>query len=347
MKVLAVDDDPICLELLRETLESEGHDVTTVEDGEEALSLLRSGDTRVLITDWEMPGLNGPALCQAIREVDFGRYIFIIMLTSHSSHEDLIEGLRSGADDFLSKPFDPIELSVRLSVANRVSALETRDLMIFTLAKLAESRDPETGQHLERVRLYCRMLADELIQRNYNDGALTPEFSKLIFMTSPLHDIGKVGIPDAVLLKPGKLTDEEFNIMRQHSRIGAETLDAALRRAPGAQFLLMARDIAATHHERFDGTGYPNGISGTDIPLSGRIMAIADVYDALRSKRVYKAAMPHEKAASIIREGRGTHFDPDLVDAFNALEAQFADVSECLSNEGDDLPVLELETAAY
>ena len=201
-----------------------------------------------------------------------------------------------------------------------------RNLTIFAMAKLAESRDPETGEHLERVCAYSRALAFELAKCRKHAGRIDEDFLSLIHSTSPLHDIGKVGIPDRVLLKPGRLAPDEFEIMKEHSAKGAKTLELALQRYPSADFLRMARDIAASHHERVDGKGYPQGLSGEDIPLSARIFAVADVYDALVSKRVYKAAMPHDVARDIIAEGRGAQFDTSVVDAFLGSDDSFATI---------------------
>ncbi len=186
----------------------------------------------------------------------------------------------------------------------------------------------ETGAHLERVQNYCRVLAQQLAHAAKYQGQISDQFIQLVYQTSPLHDIGKVGIPNVVLLKPGRLNPAEFEIMKTHTLIGAHTLDAALRKFPGAKFLEMARDIAATHHERFDGTGYPNGLAGENIPLAGRIVAVADVYDALTSKRVYKAAFSHEEAMATISSDAGTHFDPDVVAAFRRAEPQFISVRQ-------------------
>jgi putative two-component system response regulator len=174
------------------------------------------------------------------------------------------------------------------------------------------------------------LLAEEFFRQPPDDAVKTPDFVKLIYVTSPLHDIGKVGIPDAVLLKPGRLTPEEMEVMKRHTTIGAETLDAALRESPGSDFLVTARDIALTHHERFDGGGYPRGIAGVQIPLAGRIVAVADVYDAIRSKRVYKPSQPHAQACETIVENRGKHFDPKLIDAFLVVEAKFAAISDAM-----------------
>lgn len=337
MDILVVDDDPIAMELLVDALRDEGHTVQTAVDGLDAVEKLQSGSTRVMICDWEMPRMNGPELCRHLRANDPGRYVFTIMLTARGHHDDLVEGLRAGADDFLTKPFDPVELSVRLSVAERVTSLETRDLMIFGMAKLAESRDLETGKHLERVRMYCRVLAEEMGRRDQFSSTIDSEFIRNIYMTSPLHDIGKVGVPDAVLLKPGKLTPEEFKVMQTHTTLGAQTLDAALKQFPGVKFLWMAREIAMCHHERFDGTGYPRGLKGEQIPLSARIVSVADVYDALRSKRVYKPAMSHSEASAVIVAGSGTHLDPHVVGAFLAVEHQMNAVAESM-NDVEETP---------
>jgi putative two-component system response regulator len=254
--------------------------------------------------------------------------VYVILLTSRGSTAERVRGLSAGADDFMTKPFEPQELLARMLAAERLLSLETRDVAIFAMAKLAESRDVETGAHLERVMNYSRVLAQQLPAMGRYVDEIDPEFVRLVYSTSPLHDIGKVGIPDGVLLKPGRLDDQEFEIMKTHAAIGARTLDAALRRFPGAKFLRMARDIAASHHERWDGNGYPAGLKGDEIPLCSRIVALADVYDALTSKRVYKNSFAHEVAKGIIVKDAGTHFDPAVVGAFLAAEAAFIAVRE-------------------
>jgi len=348
MHVIVADDDELSRELVSAALQAEGHTVQSAKDGDEAYELLKGGTAQVVISDWEMPGCDGPQLARRIRRAGFGRYVYVILLTGRSGTDNLVEGLQAGADDFLSKPFDPSELSVRLSVARRISGLESRDLMVFAMARLAESRDNETGAHLERTRVYCKLLAESMAGHGAYAGKLDEEFVRTIYATSPLHDIGKVGIPDAVLLKPGKLTDEEYRVMQGHALIGAQTLSSLIDQGHDALYLRMARDIAWTHHERFDGTGYPRQLRGEEIPLCGRIMALADVYDALRSKRVYKDGYPHATASRIITDAAGGHFDPDVVAAFVRCEGQFQSLSEqmCDMKGGSGASVIPPRLAA-
>ena len=326
MRILVVDDNEVSLTLLGATLASAGYDVQTARDGVEALERVRNERFRLIVCDWEMPRMNGLDLCRAVRAEDVPGYVYMVLVTAHDSPQEIVQGLSAGADDFIHKPFNPSELIARLRTGERILSLETRDVAIFAMAKLAESRDPETGAHLERVRTYCRVLAKDLATVPKFANVIDDEFLHLIYLTSPLHDIGKVGIPDSVLLKPGQLSDREFEIMKTHAMLGAQTLDAALHTFPGVKFLEMARDIALTHHERWDGSGYPAGLRGPAIPLCGRIMALADVYDALTSKRVYKAAFTHEIAESMIVKDAGSHFDPDIVAAFVRTESQFMEI---------------------
>lgn len=332
-RVLIVDDDEVSLAISRHTVERSGYPVQSARDGGEALEILRQGECRLVITDWVMPGMDGLELCRQIRGGDFAGYIYVILLTSRGETKDIVAGLSAGADDFMTKPFDPAELRVRMRTGERILSMETRDLAIFAMAKLAESRDPETGAHLERMRSYSRVLAQHLSRQAKFASRVDADYVRMIYLTSPLHDIGKVGIPDSVLLKPARLSDREFDMMKQHTLIGAETLEAALLQHPEAAFLRMGRDIALTHHERFDGSGYPQGLAGEDIPLCGRIVALADVYDALTTKRVYKDAFEHDVAKSIIIEESGSHFDPDVVEAFLATEAEFVSIRKQFDGE--------------
>jgi putative two-component system response regulator len=333
MRILTVDDDDVALELLGDALRSAGHEVESAGNGREALDVLRRTGCRLVISDWDMPEMTGVELCQRIRALDSRGYVYVILLTSHESPQKVAEGMSAGADDYISKPFHPPELLARVQAGERILSLETRDLAIFALAKLAESRDPDTGAHLERVRSYSRALARQLARQPKHECEVDENFIHLIYLTSPLHDIGKVGVPDHVLLKPGRLTAEEFEIMKTHTRLGADTLEAAVREYPSAKFLQMARNIAASHHEWFDGAGYPRKLKGTEIPLAARIVALADVYDALTSKRVYKEAYSHEAAREIIINESGTHFDPDVVAAFLDCEEQFISIRGTFADE--------------
>jgi putative two-component system response regulator len=335
MQVFIVDDDEFALHAMEGTLTHMGYTVVTARDGKSALQALRTGDVRLVITDWDMPGMNGIELCRAIRREDMSGYVYIIMLTGRDGARHRLEGLCAGADDFLTKPPDPEELLVSLKTAERILSLETRDLALFALAKLVESRDPETGSHIERVQNYARLIAQHLSDEVKSHYGVDDEFLRLLYQASPLHDLGKVAIPDAVLLKPAKLTVEEFTIMKTHTIIGAETLDAALRRFPNVRFLQVARDIAASHHEKFDGSGYPEGLAAEQIPLCARIVAAADVYDALTSRRIYKAAITHEDAKAIILRESGRHFDPEVVEAFIRAERGVIEIKERLNDDSE------------
>ena len=326
MRVLAVDDDPLALEMLEAVLTQFGYEVAVACNGQEAMEHFRSGLYRLVISDWQMPEMDGIELCKAIRARSTGGYTYFMMLTSKSGTASIVEGLDAGADEFLTKPLQPQELLMRLRVAERLLNLESRDVTIFSLAKLAESRDPETGKHLERMREYSRVIANHLSLVAKYSGIVDGGYAQQIYLTAPLHDIGKVGIPDEILLKPDRLTVEEFEVMKTHTVIGGETLDASAKAHPEAEYLRMARDIAYSHHEKYDGSGYPYGLAADDIPLCGRIVALADVYDALTTRRVYKPAYCHDVAKTIILEGSGTHFDPDIIQAFIANEDRFVQI---------------------
>lgn len=323
MKILAVDDDEIALEILAEALRSQGHEVVTAQDGREALDYLQNGSVRMVVCDWMMPRLDGPHLCRAVRKGFSDGYVYIILVTGRNDSDSVVKGLSAGADDFITKPFESGELAARVATGERILSLETRHLAIFALAKLAESRDPETGHHLERIREYTKALAISLSESKEYERILTPRYIGTLYHTSPLHDIGKVGIPDTILLKPGRLSDHEFQMMKHHTTIGGETLGSVSRQYPHVDYLRVAAEVAMSHHERFNGKGYPMYLKGDDIPLPARIVALADVYDAITSKRVYKAAYTHDIARDIIINERGEHFDPRVADAFVAAEDEF------------------------
>lgn len=332
MRVLVVDDDETTILLVRTILEEAGHEVHVATSGESAEQLLEQKRIRIVITDWMMPGISGLELCRRIRSAPERGYVYVMILTSRDAMIDSVAGLAAGADDFITKPFNPEELLLRTRTAERILSLETRDVTIFALAKLAESRDSETGAHLERVRSISRLLALELKSQNVFADEIDDSFVQLLFETSPLHDIGKVGIPDCVLLKPGRLDPAEFEIMKTHTTIGAATLDAAAHQFPETRFLTMARDIARHHHERFDGQGYPDGLTGDEIPLAARIVAVADVYDAITSRRVYKSASTHEIAIHALQEDAGVHFDPRVVSAFVAIQHECHEIRTQLAD---------------
>jgi len=328
MDVLVIDDDAISRLAVEHSLSNAGYSVYTVDNGQQALDRLENEHFQLVVCDWSMPGMDGLEICRTIRSGRFRRYVYIVMLTSHNQSHDTLEGLSAGADDYVTKPFNPAELVLRVNTGRRIIASESNAITIFSLAKLADSRDRETGAHLERVRSYCHLLATELRRRPNGGEAIDDEFVNLIYDTSPLHDIGKVAIPDSILRKPGKLSLEEYEVMKTHTLHGAQTLAAAMAEFPHVKYLRMAHDIALCHHEKFNGRGYPNGLEGKNIPLSARIVAIADVYDAITSKRVYKKAMSHAEAVAIIKAESGSHFDPNLADIFLALSDQFLAVKQ-------------------
>ncbi|GMW01308.1 MAG: hypothetical protein AMXMBFR84_24450 [Candidatus Hydrogenedentota bacterium] len=355
-KVLIVDDIPENIALLRQLLEPKGYVIHEAFNGREALALVETLNPDVLLLDLVMPEMNGFEVCERLKRDFRTRHIPVIMITGLAEHEANLRALEAGADDFLIRPIDPVLLDARIRssvkskalqdqlmqyqkrlesdnvlleerVRERTALLErTQQVTVFSLAKLAESRDPETGEHLERMRRYVREVAIEMGTWMKYDGIINSGFVEQLYYSSPLHDIGKVGIPDAILLKPGKLSVEEFEIMKTHTLIGGDTLKAADTEAGSNSFLAMGRDIAYYHHEKWDGKGYPFGMSGEDIPLVARITALGDAYDALTSKRPYKEAYSHEKSRDIILEASGTHFDPDVVKAFVNREEKFVRV---------------------
>jgi putative two-component system response regulator len=326
VKILIVDDDPLVLQLLEQAVERLGHEATLANNGREALQLMRTGSYRMVISDWEMPEMNGLELCRHIRDRYCSKYVYIILLTVRCGAQNVVDALNAGADEFITKPFDPQEFDVRIRTGERILRLENREVTVFSMAQLAEARDQETGAHLDRMQEYCRVLAEHLSRQEKYFDVVDADFIELIHLTSLLHDIGKISIPDEILLKPGPLTESEFNIIKQHPVAGAMTLQSAIYAYPESTYLTMARDIARSHHERYDGTGYPDGLKGEAIPLCGRIVALADVYDALTTRHVYKPAFSHEKAHQIICEGMGTQFDPDVVRAYIANEERFVEI---------------------
>lgn len=360
--VLVVDDLPENIKVLSSFLSPMGFTVSSAESGEEALEKVAESPPDIILLDLMLPGLDGFEVCRHLKQNIKTRHIPVIIITGLTDRDANIRAIASGADDFLIKPFDRVLLQTRINtslktkvlqdellehqkqlesrVKDRTAQLErTQQVAVFSLAKLAESRDTETGDHLDRIRNYALILARQIMEWEERNGGTANGFASAIYQSSPLHDIGKVGIPDIILLKPGKLTAEEFGIMKTHSVIGGETLRVADLEAGGNSFLAMGRDIAYYHHERWDGSGYPEGLKGEAIPLSARIVALADVYDALSSRRPYKEPFSHEKSRGIILESKGSHFDPRVVDAFLAQEHQFIETKDRLQSDGHLSPL--------
>ena len=351
--ILIVDDTPQNIDILVEAL-GDIYSLQVATNGLEALEAVEDYIPDLILLDIMMPEMNGFEVCRKLKSEDRTRDVPVIFLTAMDEIGKKQEGFRLGAVDYITKPFDIIEVAARVNthlsvkmardiLKNQNELLEvmvqkrtreitaTQDVTIRMAASLAETRDPETGNHIIRTQRYVQVLADAMKEHpDYSDN-LTSNSIHLIVKSAPLHDLGKIGIPDSVLLKPGKLTDQEFDVMKQHCRNGYDAMGRAESEMEEdmrqESFLRYAREIALTHHEKWDGSGYPQGQSGEDIPLPGRLMAIADVYDALISKRPYKEPFPHKKACSIIEQGRGTHFDPILVDFFITLEDRFEKIA--------------------
>ncbi|WDP90939.1 MAG: two-component system response regulator [Desulfobacter sp.] len=345
--VLAVDDTEANIDILVETL-GEDYELRVALDGESALENIAEEKPDLILLDIMMPGMDGYEVCRRMKSDSKTQDIPVIFLTAMDQEQNEAKGLALGAVDYVTKPFSPDLIKARVRnhlelkkhrdhlaslVAERTRQIElTQNVTICCLANLAETRDPETGGHIQRTQNYVRELARVLKQKSAYGALLDEETIDLIYKSAPLHDIGKVGVTDRILLKPGKLTEEEFEEMKRHTVYGRDTLRDAEEKLGKNSFLKYAGEIAFTHHEKWDGSGYPKGVSGNDIPVSGRLMAIADVYDALVTKRVYKPPFSHEKAVSIIIEGKGRHFDPDMVDAFVDIAGTFKRIAHELAD---------------
>ncbi len=326
LKVLIADDEPISRTRLEKALTRMGHQVVLAEDGRKAWEIWKKTRIRMVVTDWMMPGMDGLALCRAIREAEGSRYTYLVLVTVRNDPEDILAGRKAGADEFLAKPFSDDELFVRLAAGARILSIQAREGVIFSMAKLVESRDPDTGNHLERIRFYALTLTGALAALPSPPPEIDQLFTENIYLTSVLHDVGKVHVPESILLKPGRLSDAEFSLVTRHARAGFDALADAAAWDPNADYLKMAADIALTHHEKWDGSGYPAGLAGNAIPLAGRIVALCDVYDALVSRRPHKEPYSHETARTFILEQGGKHFDPMMVDAFLSCEEKFLNI---------------------
>lgn len=348
-RILIVDDHPPNLALLDIQLAPQGYEVIQAETGEDALEILSNSQVDLILCDVVMPGIDGYEVTRRVRQSEPNKLLPIILLTSLQEKEDRIKGIEAGCDDFLIKPFDKIELLARVKSLLKVKAYNdlkkdyqkelefeiakrTAELnhayelvksasldTIYRLSIASGYRDEETGGHIKRMSWYSSAIARKL--------GLDKNMVETILYAAPLHDLGKIGIPDHILLKPGKFTSEEWEIMKQHTVIGAKILQGS-----NAEYIKLGEIIALSHHEKWDGSGYPKGLKGKDIPIAGRIVAIADVFDALTSKRPYKEAFSLDSSLNIIKQGSGIHFDPDIVEAFFSIldeiltiKAQFND----------------------
>ena len=359
--ILVVDDTPENLTMMSFLLKDR-YKVKVANHGQKALRIAASEpQPDLILLDIMMPEMDGYEVCRQLQQDPQTRNIPIIFLTAKSSVEDEEFGLGLGAVDYITKPISPpvvlarvkTHLSLKASadflrsksdyleqeVAKRTREISAiQDVTILAMASLAETRDNETGNHIRRTQHYVKALAEALRQQPKFATVLDDHTIAMLFKSAPLHDIGKVGIPDRILLKPGRYEPEEFAIMQRHPLLGLQAIEHAEQSlGTSVDFLRVAKEIAYGHHEKWDGSGYPQGLVGEAIPLSARLMALADVYDALISRRVYKEGMPHQQAAGIIGQGRGSHFDPDVVDAFFQIEQTFVAIAQRYLDSDQDL----------
>lgn len=348
--IMVVDDSIDNLNALSKLLTFKGYRVLPFTRGQTALEAAAKAPPDLMLLDIQMPGMDGYQVCRAMKASETLRDVPVLFMSGLQDPDAKLDAFAAGALDYITKPFWLEEVEARVKthlklhslqralaeynqrleglVAEKVAEISRAQLAtIVALAKLAESRDDETGGHIERVRVYCKLLAEQCQAEGIGGGEVDARFVDTIFHASPLHDIGKVGIPDAILLKPGRLTPEEFEIIKSHTTIGAETLAAVHRTYPENALIHMGMEIALRHHEKWDGSGYPGGLAGEAIPLAARIMAVADVYEALRSDRPYRQALEHRVVANMIVADSGRHFDPALVRVFEELASQFEALS--------------------
>lgn len=355
--ILIVDDTPDNITLLCSLL-GDLYRNKVATSGEKALKIARAEPhPDLVLLDIMMPEMDGYEVCRQLKAHPATEHIPVIFLTAKTQEGDETKGFELGAVDYITKPIVPPILMARvhthLALQSARNFLEQQnevleeqvkartrqlaalqDAIIMAMASLAETRDNDTGHHIRRTQHYVRELALCLQNQEKYRSELTEGIIEILYKTAPLHDIGKVGVPDRILLKPGRLTADEFEEMKRHAVYGRDAIIAAEKSMEAPEsFLLTARDIAYSHHEKWNGSGYPQGLSGTNIPLSARLMAIADVYDALITKRIYKDAMSHDEAVTIIESGAGTHFDPEIVAAFMMVKDKFAAIAEQFSED--------------
>jgi len=358
--ILVVDDTPDNLRLMTGVLKDD-YKTKVANNGERGLNIASTHPLPDLILlDVMMPGIDGYEVCRRLKNDPVTADIPVIFLTAKSEVEDEQNGFDAGCVDYITKPISPPIVLARVKthlllknardflkgenefleaeVARRTREVQLiQDVTIMAMGSLAETRDNETDNHIRRTQHYVKALAEKLRTHPGFAAFLDDTTIELLFKSAPLHDIGKVGIPDRILLKPGRLTPEEFEVMKTHTTLGRDAIAAAEKMLGSpSSFLRYAREIAHHHQEKWDGSGYPEGLVGPQIPLAARLMAVADVYDALICKRVYKPAFPHERAVQIIREGKGSHFDPDIVDAFVELTDKFREIAAAFEDPAGD-----------
>lgn len=352
-RVKIIDDSETNLDLLVEALSDE-YDVSVALDGESGLEDIREEAPDLILLDIMMPGIDGYEVCRRLQDDPTTRNIPIIFLTAMDEIGSKTQGFKLGAVDYITKPFEMLEVQARVKthlalkcaleeLAGQNELLEkkvqertreltlTQEVTILSMASLAEARDKETGGHIMRTQRYVKLLAEQLQDHPRFNTLLTPENIELICKSAPLHDIGKVGVPDSILQKPGKLTSEEYEEMKLHTLYGYTAIVNTEKKLGSNSFLRFAREIASTHHEYWDGSGYPHGLCGDAIPIAGRLMALADIYDAMVSYRVYKEPVSHTEVLAMIRDYRGVQLDQDIVDAFLMVQDQFERTAELFS----------------
>ena len=350
-----MDDVPDNLDLIGELL-SDIYKVKVTNSGKKVFDIISNGELpHLILLDVMMPEIDGYEVCRQLKSQILTQNIPIIFLTAKVGDLDEQKGFSLGAVDYIAKPINPAILLARvkthIDLQNKTLFLEElvqkrtqeisiiQDVTVHALASLAETRDNDTGNHIRRTQNYIKLLAQHLKDHpNYVHLLNQDNVIDTLYKSAPLHDIGKVGIPDAILLKPGPYEPEEFEVMKLHPELGLKAiLSAEEQLGIKIPFLKYAKEIAYSHHEKWDGSGYPLGLLRNEIPISARLMAVADVYDALISRRVYKEGMPHEKAVKIIIDGKGTHFDPEIVDAFCEIHEEFNKIAFRFLDSNDDM----------
>ena len=351
-RILIVDDNAVNVDVLRRLLRKD-FELETAASGEECLAKVPAFKPQLVLLDVMMPGIDGYETCRRIKSSPIGGCVQVILVSGKGSTGERVRGYEAQADDYVVKPFDHEELLSKVRVHFRLLDVQrqltlardrleiyageqeelvalrtkqlsaTQDMVVFALANLADSRDPETGGHLQRMRLYAQLIANELADGGPYAAIVNQRFLEDLYRSSILHDIGKVAVPDSILQKPGRLTPEEFEEIKKHVVVGGQMLEMACDHVGPGTFMDMAVEIAKYHHERFDGAGYCAGLRSQEIPLSARIVALADVYDAITSPRIYKPPYDPDVARDIIVRESGTHFDPIIVDAFLAQFEHF------------------------